>query len=328
MENFWKMDIVLQELKNLSESQEFFKQYEYTYGTPYANVNLDYTRLELPEIKFGNAVFQSIQTINVDSSSTNTNMTLITEDGKKYVTEFLNRGSYGKIFKTTSPKGFVFKIMRSKDVGEYCNENAFVIEAFINSVLSCDDERSKKLCPRFYGIYYEPFVFRSPVILHAKMDGILSSRTSPKIFGDMILQISDTLRYLQEKYKFIHGDLKYNNIGYKKIGINSYRFVLIDFGMSSLVYNNVDITTNVLIKRGSKMNFPNSGDLALLLASLYPIFNSMQEKLKDLLIFPGEVVSMIEKYDPDSYETYYICYGCHNPQTTPENIIEFINKNI
>ena len=336
LEKLWNMDITLPAFKALSESTSNRsgsinkEQTVQKYGDSYIHLDFEPPELTISEVLFNRDIYGTLDIVRVDKCSTRENIKLNNESGTQtFVMEFLKKGGYGKIYMCTEPKALVCKKMCSSDVGKQEFENGLISEAFIHSILSCD-KRAKKLCSRFHSIKLEPVVFGSPLLFSEMMDGVLNnvSKPSPKIFNSVMVQMAEALMYLQEKYKFIHGDLKINNICYRKTGIRKYKFVLIDFGMSVLSYKGVEISTNVFMKRGAlpSVLFPNSGDLSLLLTSLYTPFREKRETIANLLIFPGETQSIVDKFSLNntSREVYCICYGCHNPQTTPENIIKFI----
>jgi serine/threonine protein kinase len=331
IEKIWNTDVILPAFTKLTESSDdsLMNSEKCDYGQPYMSIDFTIADPGLSDLLFNGTICSTLDIVHVDENSTPDQIKL-RDSRDKVIADmiFLNKGGYGKIYKCTHPKNTVCKMMRSADAGKPEMENCFISEAFIHSILS-GDERATDICPRVLGIKIERRVLRTPLLFLEKMDGPLNefSKFSGKIFKEVMLQFADILQYLQEKYKFIHGDLKINNICYRKTGFRTYKFVFVDLGMSILSFKGCEISTNAFIKRGmlKDVMFPNSGDLSLLLVSLYDFFRDSRDIIAELLMFPGEEKPLIEKYRiiKNTREVYTVCYGCHNPLTTPQNIIKY-----
>lgn len=329
------VDVVLPAFKNLLENsdQPDVEKVNFGYGDIYFHLDFSRTEPSLAEILFNGVVKNTIERLYA-SNETGTPDSVKLKDERGQILfdmEFFKRGGYGKLYISKDNRNTVCKMLRSCEIGRIESENALITEAMIHSILS-NDERQPIACSKFFGIKLETNTLYSPLIFSEKMNGPLNKipTLSPRIFDLVVCQMASALEHLQDKYKFIHGDLKINNICYQKIGYKSYRFVMVDFGMSTLVYKGTEISTNVLIRRGGlvDMKFPNSGDLSLLMASLYEFFHGSRNVINDLLTFPGENEPLTTKYGitKTPRETYYLCYGCHNPKTLPQTIVENIKR--
>jgi hypothetical protein len=120
---------------------------------------------------------------------------------------------------------------------------------------------------------------------------------------NMLIKLCDIMENLQNRYDFLHNDLKSNNIC---IDIESENVYLIDFGYSSLVYNGDFISSDFdlnlsdflnskkfisFLKQNRKMNndtinqniYKNSGDLFYLIYTLLYYQNDSTNPLYDVL---------------------------------------------
>ena len=311
IEKIWNTDVILPAFTKLTESSEdsLIDREKCDYGQPYMSIDFTIADPGLSDLLFNGTICSTLDIVHVDENSTPDQIKL-RDSRDKVIADmlFLNKGGYGKIYKCTHPKNTVCKMMRSADAGKPEMENCFISEAFIHSILS-GDERATDICPRVLGVKIERRVLRTPLLFLEKMDGPLNefSKFSGKIFKEVMLQFADILQYLQEKYKFI----------------------FVDLGMAILSLKGCEISTNAFIKRGmlKDVMFPNSGDLSLLLVSLYDFFRDSRDVIAELLMFPGEEKPLIEKYRiiKNTREVYTVCYGCHNPLTTPQNIIKHLS---
>ena len=305
------------------------------YGLQYVSVDFNPVEREDFDMQFAYVLRHNVQQITI---SENTILDEQTRECGKIINYFAV-GGFGKICKCLYKESecigkFVDLggLQRRTDVKvSHVSECAmsiiaFFAEAAIHSVLSMDE---KRLCPQLYTVACDKNI--GPVIFSEIMEGILDNVREYKerkvqVFTSIVTQMCDAIDYLQTKYKFIHGDLKTNNIGcYCANGW--YRFVLIDFGFSSLTFDgNVMCTSGFITpEQYVAMQFPNSADLALLLCSCHDKFFSrkrISRFIKKILTFPNESTSLldspvyVEQWD-GIRNIYVVCYGCHNPKTTP-----------
>jgi len=333
LEKFWSTSVLFPALKALLDDTdaEPIKETSYGYGKIYFYLGFISYEPTLSVMLFNNTINNSIGKLYI-SRHTDGGIKLKDEKGRTaFDLDFFKSGGYGKLYTCKQAKEILCKTIRSGDIGKPDSINCILSEAIIHSILSCD-ERRPRVCSKFFGVKFEPSVLQSTIVFTELMHGPVHRipELSLDVFKSVITQMADALDYLQGKYKFIHGDLKINNICYRKTYGKSYKFVMIDFGMSVMCYNNIEISSNMFIRRGylDRLIFPNSGDLSLLSASLYEFFTCARDVISNLLIFPGEEESLISKYkiSKNSTETYSICYGCHNPKTLPQTIIQLITS--
>jgi serine/threonine protein kinase len=183
------------------------------------------------------------------------------------------------------------------------------IECFIHSFLSIIDEKyltNKNKIIKLYQLGYNPkYKFISYFL--DKMDGTLYSfikceeidfnriKNSSKLLILLkgIYEITCLIEELQEKLKFVHHDLKCDNIFYKKID-NKYKFYLGDF-------DNSRIEIKKYIFKNQKTVIPDNDfyikkDLFILTNSLYYSFNNKNWKDNFFYKFPV-IESIINKKD-------------------------------
>lgn len=100
-----------------------------------------------------------------------------------------------------------------------------------------------------------------------------------KILLKALIQITCLLENIQDNFKFVHNDLKLNNIFYKIIDVNksdkycldNIHFFIGDFGSSRFELNEKLIISNEDLAKDTSFN--SRKDLFLLINSLYFIFN-------------------------------------------------------
>jgi hypothetical protein len=167
------------------------------------------------------------------------------------------------------------------------------IECFIHSFLSIIDEKyliNKNKIMKIYHLGYNPkYKFISSFV--DKMDGTLyslikyevSENTKFQVLLKALYNITCLLEELQEKIKFVHHDLKCDNIFYKKIG-DQYNFYLGDFDNSRIEIKKYVIKNQKTIIPDN--DFYYKKDLFILTNSLYYSFNNKDWKDKFFYKFP------------------------------------------
>jgi hypothetical protein len=183
------------------------------------------------------------------------------------------------------------------------------IESFIHSFLSIVDEKyliNKNKIMKLHHLGYNPkYKFISSFI--DKMDGTLyslikyevSENTKFQVLLKALYNITCLLEELQEKIKFVHHDLKCDNIFYKKID-DQYNFYLGDFDNSRIEIKKYIIKNQKTIIPDN--DFYYKKDLFILTNSLYYSFNTKEWKDKFFHKFP-----VIEKIinSQDKFHTLY-----------------------
>jgi len=168
------------------------------------------------------------------------------------------------------------------------------IECFIHSFLSIIDEKyliNKNKIMKLKQLGYNPkYKFISSFV--DKMDGTLYSlleceniifKDKLKILLKALYDITNLLEELQNKIKFVHHDLKCDNIFYKKLD-NTYNFYLGDFDNSRIEIKNYVIKNQKTIIPDN--DFYYKKDLFILTNSLYYSFNDENWKNKFFNKFP------------------------------------------
>lgn len=216
---------------------------------------------------------------------------------------YINRGTYNQVYNVIdiiSRKNYAYRFSNFSIINDSNLVNNF-IETFIHLFLSlyqkkflltnktnleenCGDSNILKL--RHFG--YNSNIGLISTITN-KMDGTLydilsiqNMKLSQKIniLIKALIQITCLIEHLQEQFKFIHNDLKANNIFYKILDSsevdlynpNNLHFFVSDFDASRIEICRHVIIGNVYLSPNSIFN--SRKDLFLLLHSLYYTFNS------------------------------------------------------
>jgi serine/threonine protein kinase len=221
---------------------------------------------------------------------------------KVQIISFINKGSYNQVYHVVDLKSghnYVYRFSNFYSMDDSYLINNF-IETFIHSFLNLYQKRYLLINTNFLEEKYinnilnlRHFGFNHKIGLITtitdKMDGtlyeilsinniILSQKI--KILMKALFQITYLIEHLQEKFKFVHNDLKANNIFYKILDKNrtdvynphNLHFIISDFDASRIEIDNNIIIGNTYLSPDSSFN--SRKDLFLLLNSLYYIFNS------------------------------------------------------
>ena len=162
-----------------------------------------------------------------------------------------------------------------------------IISTFLSAYQSKYLNDGYQISPKIYSIKREKVLDRKMSnLIMEKFDGDIfdifkrldvTKDQAKNLLIEMLKQISNQLILLQENFKFMHNDLKTNNILYKKINPKkpltnkNAIFVLSDFGGSSIEINKKFITGCV---RGNDLYFNKSKDLYLLIHILITFYDS------------------------------------------------------
>lgn len=323
----------------------------YSYGTRYINLDISSGILPCKEQEFIQTVSDTFEKVEVSSSTENRiGMTFLNGKFSQCMLDFFDRGTYGRIYKTVLRRPFSFahtytpaicKTIR-QSVKTVDRVSSFLIESFIHSVLSTSSTPVPSFTTKVLYVAEETRSFLNPVLFTEIADGTFEKPPNRQIFKTLLGQMARALKYLQSRYKFVHGDLRLGNIVYKVVpesidryttddesefGISNcgFHFLMIDFGMSTIQYEGKNISTNTLysIRKIDELVFPNSCDLSLLLASCYERFKSNRRRICKLLTFPNEKLPLPHVFD-FGMDMYFVCAECHNPLTTPDAILGFL----
>ena len=198
-----------------------------------------------------------------------------------YKIKHISTGSYGKIYEySINNKNFIVK----KPSGEEKDDiKACYAESMISSILSAFQSKylkktdyNKKIVPKIYGIIEKPHseikiiamqkfnedTFRIFERINVKND------SEKDLLIEMINQIAYHLDILQKHFKFMHNDMKTNNILYKlknesePLSKDNVNFIITDFGGSTLEFDNNIIKGEV---KGNEIYFNKAKDMYLLI---------------------------------------------------------------
>lgn len=318
------------------------------YGVRYVNSRLCVKSLKKEhELKFIKEISNRLEPVVVFKTGTGEfDLVFGKNTFSKTKLSLFAKGSYGQVYKcilknTNSTSRSVCKLIK-KSVFDIHKISALIVEGFIQSLI-CFDPLSR--VNKILYIAYEKTSYNVPFIFSELGDGTADVIEKKSLINLLLLQMASALEYLQDKYKFVHGDLKLKNIIFKRtnptiehfnnisINNNGYQFLMIDFGISRMVFNDTILTTNIFysITDFNKLFFPNSTDLALLLFSIYMTYSNLyRSEIKTLLTFPHELLSLTDVYDnmqtKDIIPFYLVCAECHNPKTVPNAILNFMSK--
>ena len=236
------------------------------------------------------------------------------EKKRVHVISFINKGSYNQVYHVIDVKSGHNYVYRFSNF--YCMDDSYLVNNFIETFI----HTFLNLYQKNYRIYLEDKYINNNILnlrhfgfnhkiglistIADKMDGtlydvlsinniILSQKI--KILIKALFQITYLIEHLQEKFKFVHNDLKANNIFYKILDKNrtnlynphNLHFFISDFDASRIEIDNNIIIGNTYLSPDSSFN--SRKDLYLLLNSLYYIFNSEEW-----------VVEFFGKYNLDS----------------------------
>lgn len=111
--------------------------------------------------------------------------------------------------------------------------------------------------PEFRVLYKKAGVFNMETYLNTFYS------TAEKDFLTLLVQLCNLLSHLQTEYKFVHGDLKLDNLMVDRSDPNNIQVVMIDFGFSSLTHPSNESERLSTIQRSKE--FHDSYDLLFLL---------------------------------------------------------------
>lgn len=226
--------------------------------------------------------------------------------------EEIGSGGFGNTYQHTDPNK-VIKVISIHQVTEGFSSATpadIIAELLIQYILQLDTERPG-MVPIIYDIYYDK-PKKGVWVIMEKMDktiqslfrehiGIVDLRT----FKGVLRQILEMLVYLNDKYGFVHRDLKVDNIMVKEEKvmkktlrgknkeelINKVKFI--DFGLSAMNFEGLKIGSSYYFKDYSPCR--GRQDTTFLFVSLKQIERRFDEKVKEYL---DEMLAPIERPIP------------------------------
>ena len=198
----------------------------------------------------------------------------------------LGSGTYGKVYNIG--RGKVVKVIDLNNT-----DKSFVLkEIYLQQIFS-----QMMLAPVLYNFYQVKFkvknLFISKEYMFIEMEKIdgnleqlfLTTKFSDKTINQIVSELIRMIEFYQQ-YNYIHGDLHWENIGYKKVA-DKIRLYLIDYGFSccidpQLLKKKGSIIELVQLYRGhynNLRNTPNSDKIIKNLQNLYgKVFNNDLDK--------------------------------------------------
>ena len=231
---------------------------------------IDYSYIE-PAKRFENSILVG-----------NTNYTLL---------KILGKGSYGVTYLAKDHKNstYALKIVQAK--------NASAIQECIVHILLFEESAELSngpFVPAFYGIGYN-VENQETYIVSEKLDGtfesLIVSNKKPdndRLIPDALLQLSEILTFFGNRLKFNHRDFKPDNIMYSKSWLGTYRFKLIDFGLSCLNFRGLPIHVEGLFPK-ERVCYKEDRDLPQCMYSLLMFYgkyisHNLQDRLNEILV--------------------------------------------
>ena len=208
----------------------------------------------------------------------------------------LTKGSYGNILLFEKDKvEYILKKPHGNNQEDFKASKAdSIISSFLSAYQSKYLDNNYQIVPKIYSISKNKLLDdKMRNLIMEKLDGDIfdifkkldvNKKQHLDLLLEMLVQISKQLILLQDNFKFMHNDLKTNNILYKKINNkkpllkDNAIFILSDFGGSSIEINNKFVTGCV---RGNDLYFNKAKDFFLLIHILIAFYEST---LKENLI--------------------------------------------
>jgi predicted unusual protein kinase regulating ubiquinone biosynthesis (AarF/ABC1/UbiB family) len=159
-----------------------------------------------------------------------------------------------------------------------------------------------------------------------------SSAKNSEDYGKQIIEVSQLLDKLQDKFKFMHRDLHSSNLMYKRVG-NNNRLYIIDFGMSTIKVGTKWINMSSGLYRKSK-RFNSSHDLRMLMVTLSnrnPYYDNKSIIKTKILIILRSIIKYIDQSISEVRHPFHITYHMYNifdKNFTPKNIIKIMKQNV
>jgi predicted unusual protein kinase regulating ubiquinone biosynthesis (AarF/ABC1/UbiB family) len=159
-----------------------------------------------------------------------------------------------------------------------------------------------------------------------------SSAKNSEDYGRQIIEVSQLLDKLQDKFKFMHRDLHSSNLMYKRVG-NNNRLYIIDFGMSTIKVGTKWINMSSGLYRKSK-RFNPTHDLRMLMVTLSnrnPQYDYKGITKNKILIILRSILRYIDQSISEVRHPFHITYHMYNifdNNFTPKNIIKILQQDI
>ena len=218
-------------------------------------------------------------------------------DEKSFEIKSLTSGAYGNLFiLKNKDKQYVLKKPAADEIGD---KRASEAEASISAILSSFQHiylkkkyfsgSISKIIPKTYAIYDCKVSGMKNIIMEKLKGDIfdivgdldLEKIDDRKFLIELLYQISSHLYLLQKYFKFMHNDLKQNNILYKlkdeskPISHDNILFVISDFGGSTITFNEKIIKGEV---KGNDLYYDKAKDLYLLVHIIITYIKSHHKK--------------------------------------------------
>ena len=246
----------------------------------------------------------------------------------------IGQGSYGIVYNGfINDKKIAIKILQDNDPME------FLIETLIQNELYCGMRGNWGEGARVPKIEFI-CVFSSEsdneqkymVGMESLTGNGFSSAKNSEDYGKQIIEVSQLLDKLQDKFKFMHRDLHSSNLMYKRVG-NNNRLYIIDFGMSTIKVGTKWINMSSGLYRKSK-RFNSSHDLRMLMVTLSnrnPYYDNKSIIKTKILIILRSIIKYVDQSISEVRHPFHITYHMYNifdKNFTPKNIIKIMKQNV
>lgn len=272
---------------------------------------------------------------------------------KLYIEEYYKKGGFNKIYiveKNNSKK----LILRQQITKNEFSMSACFIDLFIHLIIFLYSKIFLKsythsIVPRIENVFLDHkknkilglMDFYDGTLKDIIFDEFLLPNEKFKIIINTLYQIAFYLIVLQNRFKFVHNDLKINNILFQKgLKFNKviYNFVLSDFGFSRLEIFNQLTFTNMLVRASypNSQNFKNSikfhqnKDLYFLFHNIL-YFSKNNIELKNKLIEFGknifESINLNFLENENGWNDLYNYNACRKNRYNPNIFVNELKNN-
>lgn len=168
------------------------------------------------------------------------------------VTQKLGSGTYGTTYKVhcgVDGRDYAIKYIK-KGLTSQRDLQIFLKETVIQILLAEESKAEKDgpFVPTLYEIGFNPFTsegFIRSELMHNSFENLINAfkpEQNDSVIPDALKQIASHLKFFGERLAFNHRDLKGDNIMYRRLGVGHRQFCLIDFGLSCLTWNGLQIS--------------------------------------------------------------------------------------
>ncbi len=242
----------------------------------------------------------------------------------------IGEGSYGVVYNgSINNKNIAIKILQDN------NPMEFLTETLIQNELYCgmkgnwgNGARVPKI--EFICVFssYSGNEQKYMVGMESLTGNGFSSSNNSRDYIQQIIEVSQLLEKLQDKFKFMHRDLHSSNLMYKRVG-DKNRLYIIDFGMATIKVGTKRINMSSGLYKKSK-RFNPTHDLRMLMVTLSNRKSDRYKEVKNkILIILQSIIKYVNELINDKRHPFHITYNMYNiidNNFKPENIIKIMKQ--